>query len=51
MFDLNELCRHILGHFFDGLNYSLSIGQPENKGLLMKNEDKKKHQRAGSKAN
>ena len=31
---LKELCHDILSHFFDGLNYSLSVGRPKNNALL-----------------
>ena len=41
-----ELRHDILSHFFDGLNYGLSVGKSKNNGLLRE----KKHQRVDSKA-
>ena len=37
---LKELCRDVLSHFFDGLNYGLSAGKPKNNGLLRKKNTK-----------
>ena len=31
---------NILSHFFDGLNYGLSVGKPKNNGLLRKKNTK-----------
>ena len=35
-----ELRQDILGHFFDGLNYDLSVGKPKNNGWLRKKNTK-----------
>ena len=30
-----------MSHFFDGLNYGVSVGKPENNGLLQKKNTKR----------
>ena len=37
---LKELRHDILSHFFDGLNYGVSVGKPKNNGLLRKRNTK-----------
>ena len=37
--DLKKLCHDILSHFYDDLNYCLSVRKPKNKGLLRKKKD------------
>ena len=37
---LKELLHDMLSHFFDGLNYSLSVGKLKNNGLLRKKNTK-----------
>ena len=36
LFQFMELRHDILSHFFDGLNYGLSVAKPKNNGLLRK---------------
>ena len=40
IFGLKELGHDILSHFFDALNYSLSVGKPNSYGLLRKKKTK-----------
>ena len=38
---LKDLRRDIVSHFFDGLNYGLSVRKPKNNGLLRKKKAKR----------